>query len=178
MDRGRRGRETAGAMIAAVVLLYFLGGFLFIAAPGHMGGGTQGPPVGLIGIAMAVVGLIWMIRIYRGTFEPDQNAWRYRRLGRAMPLRPEDNVGDVARGRRGRTIGRAMIIFAALVLPASVLILFIAAPGFTGGSIGATEPPPIELVGAAIYILGLGWMIRIYRANPEPDQGAWRYRSH
>ena len=30
---------------------------------------------------------------------------------------------------------------------------------------------------AAGYLFGLGWMIRIYRADPEPDEPTWRYRS-
>lgn len=32
-------------------------------------------------------------------------------------------------------------------------------------------------VGATAYVVGLGWMIRIYRADPEPDEPTWRYRS-
>lgn len=31
--------------------------------------------------------------------------------------------------------------------------------------------------GAAAYVVGLGWMIRIYRADPEPDEPTWRYRT-
>jgi hypothetical protein len=31
-------------------------------------------------------------------------------------------------------------------------------------------------VGAAGIIVGFAWMIRIYRADPEPDQRVWRYR--
>ena len=25
-------------------------------------------------------------------------------------------------------------------------------------------------------LIGCMWMVRIYRANPEPDQRSWRYR--
>jgi hypothetical protein len=34
----------------------------------------------------------------------------------------------------------------------------------------------IPLLGIAGTIVGLVLMIRIYRADPEPDQRAWRYR--
>ena len=32
-------------------------------------------------------------------------------------------------------------------------------------------------LGVVGVIGGLAWMIRIYRADPEPDQHAWRYRA-
>ena len=32
-------------------------------------------------------------------------------------------------------------------------------------------------MGVVGIIVGLVWMIRIYRADPEPDQHAWRYRA-
>ena len=42
----------------------------------------DGVPAGLVTLATAivlvVVGLVWMIRIYRADPEPDQRAWRYR----------------------------------------------------------------------------------------------------
>jgi hypothetical protein len=43
------------------------------------------------------------------------------------------------------------------------------------------EPPigskVITALGVVGPIVGLVWMIRIYRADPEPDQHAWRYRA-
>jgi len=56
---------------------------------------------------------------------------------------------------------------------------FVVAPQFTGGMM---QPPwwqteaVIQGVGAAIFVTGFIWMVRIYRADPEPDQRAWRYR--
>ena len=35
--------------------------------------------------------------------------------------------------------------------------------------------PGVPLAAAGILI-GFTWMVRIYRADPEPDQRAWRYR--
>ena len=53
--------------------------------------------------------------------------------------------------------------------------LYVAAPGFPGG-----EPDDWQTisfaVGACGILIGLIWMIRLYRADPEPDQRAWRYR--
>jgi hypothetical protein len=54
--------------------------------------------------------------------------------------------------------------------------LYVARPGFMGGG----PPPEWEqaslAVGACGILTGLIWMIRIYRADPEPDQRSWRYR--
>jgi cytochrome c biogenesis protein CcdA len=33
------------------------------------------------------------------------------------------------------------------------------------------------VAGLASYFLGLAWMVRIYRADPEPDSRSWRYRN-
>jgi hypothetical protein len=83
MTPGQRGRRIGRAIIAlAVVVGIILPAWLFVAAPGHMGGdwGTPLwysalPWVGMVGV---VVGLVWMVRIHRADPEPDQKAWRYR----------------------------------------------------------------------------------------------------
>ena len=38
--------------------------------------------------------------------------------------------------------------------------------------------PLLPMAGIVSYFIGLGWMVRIYRAsaNPEPDARSWRYR--
>jgi hypothetical protein len=43
------------------------------------------------------------------------------------------------------------------------------------------EPPPvvgwlIPAIGVAAQALGLGWMIRIYRADPEAAPSSWRLK--
>lgn len=72
-----------------------------------------------------------------------------------------------------------MIAIAVLAIGGAVL----AAPGSMGGGFG--DGPQIFAipVGAALavvsvfgVIIGLTWMIRIHRADPEPDQ-PWRYRA-
>ena len=60
--------------------------------------------------------------------------------------------------------------------------LWIAAPGGIGPmSVGGTSwthrlVQLIPLLGIAGTVVGLVLMVRIYRADPEPDQRAWRYR--
>jgi hypothetical protein len=71
------------AMIALVVLVILYTAFLYVSAPGFIGPMLPEPPVwsyafAAIGVLGLIVGLVWMVRIYRGDPEPDQHAWRYR----------------------------------------------------------------------------------------------------
>jgi hypothetical protein len=180
-------------MIAIAIACIAIGltAFGFLAAPGDMGPPMfSGPPylLGLpadvvlaaIGIVGPVVGLVWMIRIHRADPEPDQHAWRYRRdraswiVGRS--------ILSMTPGQRGRWIGRGLIAIAMLAIALAV-VWSIAAPGFSSGlSTGMRfGPVPVDafllLAGMTGILGGLVWMIRIHRADPEPDQHAWRYRS-
>ncbi len=74
-------------MIALTVMFIFLGVFLFVAAPGTMGGPMFRVPfwydalyddLYVLGVVGTIVGLVWMVRIHRADPEPDQHAWRYR----------------------------------------------------------------------------------------------------
>jgi hypothetical protein len=81
-----------------------------------------------------------------------------------------------ARALRGRRLARLM--FAAALIPLAVAaFFFVAAPNFTGGFY---DPGPIGLlvpaIGVAALVVGLAWMVRILRADPEPDAKSWRYR--
>lgn len=81
------------------------------------------------------------------------------------------------RGLQGRRTARQLILFA-VVCGLADLFGFVALPGATQPMFGI-EPwyaPALPLVGLASYFLGLGWMIRLYRADPEPDRRSWRYR--
>ena len=73
-------------------------------------------------------------------------------------------------------MARALLI-AAIAMPAFVVLLRVTQPGLSGGMY---EPQWYEVAlpwaGVAGYLLGLSWMIRIYRADPEPDERTWRYR--
>jgi hypothetical protein len=82
-----------------------------------------------------------------------------------------------AKARRGREIARGLVI-AVLVLLASVAILFLNIPNTMGGP--SFEPNLTEWIlpglGVLGILVGLAWMWRILRADPEPDSSAWRYR--
>ena len=85
--------------------------------------------------------------------------------------------------RRGRLERAHFLIRAELVIavaaPLVVAFLYVAAPGFTGG--GWREPWLIEKLlpwaGVAGVIVGLVWMIRLARPEPEGDERTWRYRN-
>ena len=80
------------------------------------------------------------------------------------------------RGQRGRMYAKAEIIVA-VVATLVVAFLFVAAPQTFGPQPPwwmSTGPLVVSTVGV---VIGLVWMVRIYRAKPEPDHGAWRYRS-
>jgi hypothetical protein len=80
LDRARRLAETE--LTVAIGAPLFVG-FLLVAAPGNVGPMFDRPPLlgslipwlGFIGI---IVGIVWMIRIYRADPEPVQPTWRYR----------------------------------------------------------------------------------------------------
>ena len=82
-----------------------------------------------------------------------------------------------ARAKRGRALGRMMIL-GALVVLAIPAFFFIAAPNFTAMSLH--EPGALQValpvVGVAGLVIGFVWMVRIFRADPEPDAKSWRYR--
>jgi len=81
-----------------------------------------------------------------------------------------------AKARRGRDSARGMFAVV-LLLVAFVAFLFLSPPNTIGGYI---EPGLIEWIAPGLGILGilvgLAWMVRIIRADPEPDSSAWRYR--
>ncbi len=57
--------------------------------------------------------------------------------------------------------------------------IWIAQPGWNGPMFwgGPRVEELIMVVGGFLGVaVGLVWMARIYRADPEPDQRAWRYR--
>jgi hypothetical protein len=78
----------------------------------------------------------------------------------------------MTRGRRGRRIAQAELVLGGLVALFVGPFWFVASPGWMDGG----PDPRWMLAGLAIGILGFAWMVRIYRADPEPDQRAWRYR--
>jgi hypothetical protein len=82
--RGLRGRRIARLMLMTGFAPVALLAFLLIAAPNNMGGGLGEPSIVMwlvpaIGVAGVVVGLAWMIRIYRADPEGSRSWWRFDR---------------------------------------------------------------------------------------------------
>jgi len=72
------------------------------------------------------------------------------------------------------------MIFAVLAIDAFVALLFVAQPNYMRPLSG---PPStvwwlIPAIGIALNLVGLGLMIRIYRADPEAHRSWWRFQGH
>ena len=83
---------------------------------------------------------------------------------------------------RRRRLGRAHTLIRAelaigVAAPLVVGFMYVAAPGFSGGW---REPWLLEQLrpwaGVGGVILGLVWMIRISKPEPEGGERTWRYR--
>jgi hypothetical protein len=90
-------------------------------------------------------------------------------------------VGMTGRGIRRRRLAR--FLFVPAIVPAVLIgALFMFPPNMIGPMY--TEPPdpllPAIVIGAGIlaYVVGLAWMIRIYRADPEAHRSFWRSRRY
>jgi hypothetical protein len=69
------------------------------------------------------------------------------------------------------------MLASALIVLAAPAILFLAAPNSMGGGLQLGFVAIIVFgTGILGIVIGLTWMIRILRADPEPDAKAWRYR--
>lgn len=78
--------------------------------------------------------------------------------------------------RNARFLIRAELAIA-FALPLIAGFLFIAAPGTTGGSL--IESPlesALPWAAAVGIVVGIGWMIRLSRPDPEAGERSWRYR--
>ena len=79
------------------------------------------------------------------------------------------------RGLRGR-LAAQRILLAAILLDALAVLLFASAPNMIGPMM--SEPPRfmwlIPAFGIALNLVGLAWMIRIVRADPERHPSFWR----
>jgi hypothetical protein len=70
------------------------------------------------------------------------------------------------------------MLYAAFLLVGFEAFLFIAQPNYIGPMMA--EPPPIwtwllPVFGVAAQAIGLAWMIRIYRTDPEGHRSWWRF---
>ncbi len=83
--------------------------------------------------------------------------------------------------RRRRLAGARFLIRAELAIavaaPLVVALLYLAAPGFMGEGQGPwLVEQLLPLAGVGGVILGLVWMIRLSRPEPEAGERTWRYR--
>jgi hypothetical protein len=162
--------------------------------------GTDDPRVLILMVAilLSIIGFAW-IRSITSLEEDEPSSWRYLRntddakaLVEAFirdshvaqgPTQPPDTkarINDLfakswRRARRGRATARLML--AAAILTVAFIILFVlAAPDYMYTP--EPKPPDVIVFGIPVlgFVIGLAWMWRILRADPEPDSEAWRYR--
>jgi hypothetical protein len=81
------------------------------------------------------------------------------------------------RGQRGRRLARLMLV-SVFAIDAFVALLFTATPNCMCPMY--IEPPPmlhwlIPAIGVGAQAIGLAWMTRIYRADPEGHRSWWRF---
>lgn len=154
-------RHRAQIEFAIAIGAVALVALLFLASPSHFGPPSPSPVTTWpfqVAMAGLVVGFFWMFRIYRSAFQP----------GRVV---------------RARTLARLELAigFGATGLVAALLLMAPTIGGpMTSGSESfplLTSPVALTVAGVAGATIGLAWMIRIYRAEPERDQDSWRYRS-
>jgi hypothetical protein len=79
-----------------------------------------------------------------------------------------------AKAQRGRRIAREMFAGALLILV--VIAFFMLVAPNTMGPEPDSRATLLSAVGVLGVAIGLLWMVRILRADPEPDTAAWRYR--
>jgi hypothetical protein len=153
-------------------------------------------PVGVLRILVPIAGfvivLVAVALLHRSTRAEDEPVarWRYRDLESDLSLlhpRLEERRFSPSPGSTGidllpaRRMARALLI-AAIAMPAVVGVWWILEPFVMDVMSGVPAEPrwyevALPWAGAAGYLIGLGWMIRIYRADPEPGERTWRYRT-
>jgi hypothetical protein len=118
-------------------------------------------------VGLMVAGSAWIRSIARHVF--------VRRAARE-PLDSTERVNATfseswRRAQRGRRVAR--LIFAEVCSVIAIIgLLLIGTPSVMYEPV----PNPSGPIAALGLVIGLAWMVRILRANPEPDAAAWRYR--
>lgn len=78
---------------------------------------------------------------------------------------------------RARTLARLELLIA-VGAPLAFLAGFVAFPGWLDPMfVDLPWAVAIPAVGGAMWLIGFVAMWRMYRADPEPDLEAWRYRA-
>ena len=136
---------------------------------------------------MAIAGLVWMLRIWRGGGRDSSAAWRYRdrrRTGsdrRAARRHAPDDRPIADTRARGWLVARLELVLALVVVLVATIILITNEP-FALGYDGRWQEAyrvwaaVLPYVGEALAIVGLVWMIRIWRGPTRDAPPEWRYR--
>lgn len=145
---------------------------------------SDGAVTAIVAEALAIAGLLWMLRIWDTGGRDAATAWAYRDL---EPTTAADDVHDEpapnqyplndprSRGWLMARVELAIGVAAALVIP----MLWLASPTFVGDP-HREGPMLLSLLpfGAELVILlSLAWMVRIWRGPTRERPPAWRYRS-
>jgi hypothetical protein len=183
--RGKPGPAVRLAVVGMILVLAYSAGRVAILEGlprlvDALGRGGTLMALAAIAVGLMVAGMVWMRRITSG--EPDPGAWRSHDRSRVRIQEPIEAATMRPEVRQARETGRLMLAFA-LGVPFVGVFLWIATPGSMGDGLFTPEVAGIEietllyLAAAAGYLVGLGWMIRIYRARPEDGERTWRYRA-
>jgi hypothetical protein len=170
-----RARRKARALIG-LAIGYGSAVLILVARPGGFDGAFVPwfvTVVPIVGVASYFIGLGWMLRIYRARTEPGERTWRYRETD-------DTTRGPALKttvGQRGRRISRGLISLT-IVYGLVAVFMWVAQPWFMDPMSGMRPRYEMWLpvLGVASYFMGLGLMVRIYRAQPEPGERTWRYR--
>jgi NADH:ubiquinone oxidoreductase subunit K len=175
---GQRGRRRARALIGLAIGFGLATVYIVVARLGwfdSMFWSWWALALPVVAVASYSIGLGWMLRIYRARTEPGERTWRYRETNDTT----RGPAPNTTVGQRGRRIARGLIVLA-IAWGLAALLLWVAQPGFVDPMF--VQPQsfeiPLPIAGVASYFIGLGWMVRIYRAQPEPGERTWRYRDY
>jgi hypothetical protein len=73
-----------------------------------------------------------------------------------------------------------IMLGAALLAPVAVALIYLAAPQPLNGPMTSDILPGVEPVmlaaGAVLWLVGIVWMLRIFRGPRDDEAPAWRYR--
>ena len=199
-DDRTRGWLIARLSLAIAVITVF--GIPLLASADPMSGLSRWEAFGysygaIVAEALAITGLVWMIRIWLAAGRDASSDWRYRDQVEASPMGtlpdeqpPGDRPIEDTRARGWLLARMELAIGAILVL--LIPILFLTAPPTYGGSVMVAETPELlgglipraflagsfvmALTAEALAMAGLVWMVRIWRGPLRDQVPAWRYR--
>ena len=153
----------------------------------------------MVAIVLYIAGFVW-IRSITSVEEDKPSPWRYLRntdddaealveafirdshVAQASTEPPDikTRIDDLfakswRRARRGRATALLMLA-AAILAVAFIILIVLAAPNYMYTP--EPKPPDVIVLGIPVlgFVIGLAWMWRILRADPEPDSEVWRYR--